>query len=140
MDTEPVLTQRENQISYTATSATVGWRNRQPLTGADLTDFLALRRVGGHTDSRIGKLRNHYVENEHPLFPFVGNGLTVLIEVGHRMLGEPCTVLALASVSQLGLPILIYDDGAVAAARRAPTYESLTGLASLFSGLVRSAT
>ncbi len=136
MDTEPALIQRENQISHTATSATVGWRNRQPLTGADLIDFLALRRVCGHTDSRIGKLSNRHVENEHPLLPFVENGL--LIEVGHLTLGEPCTALALTSVSWPGLPMRIYNDGAVAATRSASTCKSLTGLTSLFSGLVRS--
>lgn len=52
MGTEPALIQRENQISHTATSVTVGWRNRQPLTGADLTDFLALRRGTKHLDVR----------------------------------------------------------------------------------------
>lgn len=140
MNTEPPSTQRGNQISPTATSATVGWRNRRPLTGADLTDFLSLRRVCGHTSSSIGKLGNHYVENKHPLLPFVENGLTVSIEGEHLTLGEPCTVLAVASVSRFGLPIPIYDAATVAVTRRASTCESLIGQASLFAALVRSTT
>jgi hypothetical protein len=51
----------------------------------------------------------------------------------------PCTVLALASASQLGLPMPIHG-GAVTAVRSASARESPTGLTPLFAGLVRSAT
>lgn len=66
-----------------------GWRGRQPLSGADLTDFLALRRVCGHPDSRVDRAGDCYVENERPVLPFLADGLTALIEVGHLVLGEP---------------------------------------------------
>lgn len=66
-----------------------GWRGRQPLTSTDLTDFLTLQRVCGRPDSRVGKLGDHYVENGRPALPFIADGLTALIEVGHVTLGEP---------------------------------------------------
>lgn len=65
------------------------WRDRQPLSYTDLTDFLALRRVCGHPDSRVDQVGDHYVENERPMLPFLADGLTALIEVGHAALGEP---------------------------------------------------
>ncbi|MGH3905502.1 MAG: hypothetical protein ACRDTE_15150 [Pseudonocardiaceae bacterium] len=72
------------------------WRDRQPLSGTELTDFLALRRVCGNPDSRVDQAGEHYVENERPVLPFIADGLTALIEVGHVTLGEPtpasCTI------------------------------------------------
>lgn len=65
------------------------WRDRQPLSGTDVRDFVALRRVCGHPDSRVDRVGDRYVENEHPVLPFLADGLTALIEVGHLVLGEP---------------------------------------------------
>ncbi len=66
-----------------------GWRDRQPLSRTDITDFLALRRVCGHPDSRVDRVEDGYVENERPVLPFLADGLTALIGVGHLTLGEP---------------------------------------------------
>ncbi len=65
------------------------WRTREPLTGTDLIDFLALRRVCGRAESRVRSLGEHYVENGRPLLPFLADSVTALIEVGHLTLGEP---------------------------------------------------
>ena len=65
------------------------WRDRPPLSGTDLTDLVALRRVCGNPGSRVEKVGEHYVENERPVLPFIADGLTALIEVGHVTLGEP---------------------------------------------------
>ncbi|MGH4015221.1 MAG: hypothetical protein ACRDSL_15120 [Pseudonocardiaceae bacterium] len=54
-----------------------------------MTDFLALRRVCGRPDSRVEKVGENYVENERPVLPFIADGLTALIEVGHVAFGEP---------------------------------------------------
>lgn len=67
----------------------VGWRDRQPLSGTDVTDLLALQRVCGHPDSRVDRVADQYVENGRPVLPFLADGLTALIEVGHLTLGEP---------------------------------------------------
>ena len=64
------------------------WRGRQPLSGTDLIDFLALRRVCGRPDARVRQVGEHYVEHERPVLPFIADGLTALIEVGHLRLGE----------------------------------------------------
>lgn len=64
------------------------WRDRPPLSGTDLTDFLALQRVCGRPDSRVEKVGEHYVENERLVLPFIADGLTALIEVGHVRLDE----------------------------------------------------
>lgn len=71
------------------TTGSAGWRDRLPLTGTDLTDFLALRRMCAHPDSRVDRVENQYVENGRPVLPFLADGLTALIEVGHLTLGEP---------------------------------------------------
>ena len=78
-------------MSHKPIAASERWRDRQPLTGTDLIDFLALRRVCGRADSRIGKVGDDYVENGHPLLLFLADSLTTLIEVGHVTLGEPDT-------------------------------------------------
>ncbi|MGH3909161.1 MAG: hypothetical protein ACRDTE_34040 [Pseudonocardiaceae bacterium] len=65
------------------------WRHREALTGTDLTDFLALRRVCGRADVRVRRLGADYVEKGRPLLPFLAKGVTALIEVGHLTLGEP---------------------------------------------------
>lgn len=70
-------------------SVSEGWRNRQPLSGTDLTDFLVLRRVCGRPNSRASQVGDQYLENERPMLPFLADGLTALIEVGHAALGEP---------------------------------------------------
>lgn len=64
------------------------WRDRPPLSGTDVTDFLALRRVCGHPDSRVDQVGGHYVENERPVLSFLADGLAALIETGHVALGE----------------------------------------------------
>lgn len=78
-------------MSHKSIAVSERWRDRQPLTGTDLIDFLALRRVCGRTDSHIGKMGNDYVENGRPLLLFLTDGLTALIEAGHVTLGEPDT-------------------------------------------------
>ncbi len=65
------------------------WRTCEPLTRTDLIDFLALRRVCGRPDVRVRRLGEHYVENGRPLLPFLADGLTALIDVGHLTLGDP---------------------------------------------------
>ncbi len=69
-------------------AAPPNWRDRQPLNGTDLTDFLALRRVCGHPHSHVNQVGEHFVENGRPLLPFIADGLTALIEVEHLTLGE----------------------------------------------------
>ncbi|MGH3908287.1 MAG: hypothetical protein ACRDTE_29505 [Pseudonocardiaceae bacterium] len=69
------------------------WRTREPLTGTDLTDFLALRRVCGRAKSRVRSLGQHYVENGRPLLPFLADSVTALIEAGHLTLDEPAPAL-----------------------------------------------
>lgn len=64
------------------------WRDQPAMSGTDLTDFLALRRVCGRPDSRVDQVGDHYVEDERPVLPFLADGLTALIEVGHVTLGE----------------------------------------------------
>ena len=66
-----------------------GWRDRPALSGTDLTDVIALRRVCGQPDSRVKKVGEQYMENERPVLPFIADGLISLIEVGHVTLGEP---------------------------------------------------
>lgn len=65
------------------------WRNRAPLTGTDLVDFLALRRVCGRADSRVHQVGKYYVDSGRPVLPFIADGLTALIEIGHATVGEP---------------------------------------------------
>ncbi|MGH3906986.1 MAG: hypothetical protein ACRDTE_22820 [Pseudonocardiaceae bacterium] len=64
------------------------WSSRPLLSGTDLIDFLALRRVCGRPDSRVRQVGGNYVENERPVLPFIADGVTALIEVGHVRLGE----------------------------------------------------
>lgn len=70
-------------------AGSAGWRDRLPLTGTDMTDFLALRRMCAHPDSQVDRVENRYVEKGRPVLPFLADGLTALIEVGHLTLGEP---------------------------------------------------
>ncbi|MCA1672717.1 MAG: hypothetical protein LC799_11110, partial [Actinobacteria bacterium] len=70
-------------------AGSAAWRNRSPLNGTDLTDFLALRRVCGHPGSRLEQVGEHFVENQRPVLPFIADGLVALIEVGHVTLGGP---------------------------------------------------
>lgn len=65
------------------------WYDRYPLSGTDLTDFLALRRVCGRPDSHLDQVADQYVENGRPVLPFIADGLTALLESGHVVLGEP---------------------------------------------------
>ncbi|MGH3908914.1 MAG: hypothetical protein ACRDTE_32735, partial [Pseudonocardiaceae bacterium] len=65
------------------------WRTCEPLTRTDLIDFLALRRVCGRPDVRVRRLGADYVENGRPLLPFLADGVTALIDVGHLTLGDP---------------------------------------------------
>lgn len=76
-------------MSYEPIAVSKDWRSRQPLTDADLTDFLALRRVCGRPDSYLGKLGDDYIENERPTLPFIADGLAALLEVGHITIGKP---------------------------------------------------
>ncbi|MGH3813545.1 MAG: hypothetical protein ACRDUV_14020 [Pseudonocardiaceae bacterium] len=65
------------------------WRTREPLNRTDLIDFLALRRVCARPDVPVRWLGADYVENGRPLLPFLADGVTALIEVGHLTLGDP---------------------------------------------------
>lgn len=65
------------------------WRDRPPLSDTDMTDFLALRRVCGHPDSRVDQVRGHYVETERPVLPFLADALAVLIEAGQVAFVDP---------------------------------------------------
>ena len=65
------------------------WRDRPALSGTDLADFLALRRVCGQSDSYVHQVGTHFVDNQRPVLPFLADGLTALIEVGHLTLGDP---------------------------------------------------
>lgn len=76
-------------VSDEPRAVSVEWRDRQPLTGTELTDFLALRHVCGRPGSRVAALGDYYIQNERPLLPFIADGLTALIDVGHLTLGEP---------------------------------------------------
>lgn len=86
-------------------AGSVSWRDRPALSGTDVTGFLALRRVCGHPDSRVDQVGEDYVENEHPVLPFVADGLTALIEVGHLTLGEP------DPVSRAKRPLIVSASG-----------------------------
>lgn len=70
----------------------VDWRDRQALSGADLSDFLALRRVCGHPRYRVDQVGDRFMADERPLLPFLADGVAALIEVGHLHLGEPDSV------------------------------------------------
>ena len=65
------------------------WRDREPLSGADLSDFIALRRVCGRADFRVLQVGQEFFQAERPLLPFVGDGVRGLIEVGHATLADP---------------------------------------------------
>lgn len=86
------------------------WRGRQPLSGTDLIDFLALRRVCGRPDARVRQVGHHYVENERPVLPFIADGLTALIEVGHVRLGEPDPASCATPVAVTGSGRARYED------------------------------
>lgn len=89
-----------------------GWRHREPLTGTDLTDFLALWRVCGRPESRVRSLGEHYVENGRPLLPFLADSVTALIEVGHLTLGDLAPALC-----DTTRPVLVTASGRAGALR-----------------------
>ena len=66
-----------------------GWRSRELLTGADLSDFIALRRVCGRSDSHVTQVGEGLYDGERPLLCHVEDGVRMLIEVGFATLGEP---------------------------------------------------
>jgi hypothetical protein len=65
------------------------WRHREPLTGADLTDFLILHRVSRHRKSRVARLGDRYFDSGFRTLPFLTDGFATLIEIGHLALGAP---------------------------------------------------
>lgn len=65
------------------------WRKRQPLTGADISDFIALQRICALSDTQVLQVGNEFLQDERPLLPFVADSVRGLIEVGHATLGEP---------------------------------------------------
>lgn len=81
------------------------WRDRQPLSGADLTDFLALRRICGDPDSRAEQVAGQYVEHGRPVLPCIADGISVLLDIGHATLGEP------DPVSGTSCPVLVTATG-----------------------------
>lgn len=81
------------------------WRDRQPLSGADLTDFLALRRICGHPHSGVEQVAGQYVEHGRPVLPFIADGISVLLDIGHATLGEP------DPVSGTSRPVLVTATG-----------------------------
>lgn len=66
-----------------------GWRSRVLLAGADLSDFIALRRVCGRTDSRVTQVGDDFYDGERQLLSHVEDGVRMLIEVEFATLGEP---------------------------------------------------
>lgn len=83
------------------------WRTRMPLSGTDVCDFLALRRVCGHPGVSVHRVGGDYVENGWPLLPFLADGVTALIDVGHLTLGDPDP----GSVSCDMLPVVVTAAG-----------------------------
>lgn len=79
----------DEQMSDEQITGSRAWRNCPPLSGTDLTDFLVLRKVCERTDSRVDQVGQRYVDHERPVLPFIADGLTALIEVGHLTLGDP---------------------------------------------------
>ncbi|MGH3904060.1 MAG: hypothetical protein ACRDTE_07725 [Pseudonocardiaceae bacterium] len=65
-----------------------GWWDRPALSGADLADFLALRRVCRRPDSGVDRVGEHFVEDQRPVLPFLADALAALVEVGHVSLGD----------------------------------------------------
>lgn len=65
-----------------------GWRARELLTDADLSDFLALRRVCGRPDSPVTQVGDYFYEGERRLLSHVEDGVGMLIEVGFATLGK----------------------------------------------------
>jgi hypothetical protein len=59
------------------------------VSGADLSDFIALRRVCGRTDSHVTQVGDDFYDAERPLLPHVEDGVRMLIEVGFATIGEP---------------------------------------------------
>ena len=59
------------------------------LSGADLSDFVALRRVCGRTDYRVTQVDDDFYGGERQLLSHVEDGVRMLIEVGFATLGEP---------------------------------------------------
>ncbi|HEY2763118.1 MAG TPA: hypothetical protein VGJ13_03765 [Pseudonocardiaceae bacterium] len=58
------------------------------MTGADLSDFIALRRVCGRIDSHVTQVGDDFYDAERRLLPHVEDGVRMLIEVGFATLGE----------------------------------------------------
>ena len=50
------------------------WRDRPLLSGADLSDFVALRRVCGRPDSHVDLIGRDFYDGERLLLPHVGDG------------------------------------------------------------------
>jgi hypothetical protein len=59
------------------------------LTGADLSDFIALRRVCGRTDSHVTQIGDDMYDGERRLLPHVEDSVRMLVEVGLATVGEP---------------------------------------------------
>jgi hypothetical protein len=59
------------------------------LSGADLSDFIALRRVCGCTDSHVALVGEAFYDGERQLLPHVDDGVRTLIEIELAILGEP---------------------------------------------------
>lgn len=77
-----------------AAGSPLNWYDRQPLSGTDLTDFLALRRICGRPDSHVAQVGEHYVDNGRLVLPFIADGITALLGAGHVTLGAPDPVSA----------------------------------------------
>jgi hypothetical protein len=65
------------------------WRARELLSGADLSDFIALRRVCGRAGSRVTQVGDGFYEGERQLLSHVEDGVRMLIEVDFVTVGEP---------------------------------------------------
>lgn len=69
-------------------AGSVGWWDRPALSGADLADFLALRRVCGRPDYGVHQVGEHYVEDQRPVLPFLADALAALVDGGHITLSD----------------------------------------------------
>ena len=76
-------------VSATPVVVSETWRARVLLSGADLSDFIALRRVCGRIDSHVTQVDGDFYDGERKLLSHVEDGVRMLIEVGFATVGEP---------------------------------------------------
>lgn len=85
----PAVAEGDESMTDEPATGELNWRNRHPLSGTDLTDFVTLGRICGRPDPHIDQVAGQYVEDGRPALPFIADGLAALLESGHVVLGEP---------------------------------------------------